>query len=70
MNPDSIREWLQRAPFKPFLMKHSNGNTYEIRHPEMIVLGKREAVVYAPDDDSFSFVALMHVNDLQPLQKA
>ncbi len=70
MRPETIREWLDRTPFQPFEIMLSNGNTHEVRHPEMIVVGKREAVVYTPDNDSFSFVALVHINELRPLQSA
>lgn len=37
MNAETIRERLKRAPFQPFVLELSNGNAYEVRHPEMIV---------------------------------
>lgn len=70
MNSDTINEWLRRAPFQPFIITLSDGERYEVRHPEKILVGKREAVVYAPDSDRFSFVALVHINGIKPLEAA
>ena len=70
MNSDTINERLHRAPFQPLTITISNGERYEVRHPEKILVGKREAVVYAPDSDRFSFVALVHVNSVKPLETA
>lgn len=70
MNVDSIKEWLLRAPFEPFVLKLSNGDTYEIHHPEFMALGKNRAAVYNPENDRFAFVALVHINNIEMLEPA
>ncbi len=67
MDHETVNQWLLNSPFQPFTLNLSNGESYEIRHPEKILVGKRQAVVYAPDSDSFSFVALVHVNSIRPI---
>ena len=34
MNAEAIRDLLKRQPFRPFVIHLSNGETYEVRHPE------------------------------------
>ena len=36
MNADAIREFLHREPFEPFVIRMSNGETHEVRHPECL----------------------------------
>ncbi len=70
MDENAVKEWLKQEPFEPFVLRLSNGETYQVRHPEMLLVGKRKAVVYEPDSDAFSFVALVHINEIKPLQAA
>ena len=34
MNADAIRDYLRREPFEPFVIRMSNGEVHEVRHPE------------------------------------
>jgi hypothetical protein len=70
MNADAIREWLNRRPFEPFEIRLSNGERYEVRHPELVALGKNRIAISDPEADRFVHVALIHVNSIQPLQAA
>ena len=70
MNTEAVREWLLRAPFEPFLIKLSNGDTYEVRHPELLALGKNRAAVYNPENDMFDFVSLLHINNIEMLRSS
>ena len=70
MNSDTIREMLQRRPFEPLCLRLSNGESYEIRHPECAVIGKNKVLVNYPNEDRFVFVALIHVNSVEILQSA
>ena len=51
MNMDTIREWLRRQPFEPFVVKLSNGDVHEVRHPENVALAKTRIIVSHPDTD-------------------
>jgi len=70
MNGDAVREWLNRRPFEPFVLRLSNGEAYEIRHPENLAIGKTRLVVVDPQTDRTAFVALIHVNSIEGLQVA
>jgi len=68
MDKNAIEKWLKAEPFQPFIINLSNGESYEVHHPEMILVGKRQAVVYERDADSFSFVSMVHINSIKALQ--
>ncbi|MBI2480727.1 MAG: hypothetical protein HYV60_19500 [Planctomycetia bacterium] len=68
MNTETIREWLNRHPFEPFLLSLSNGETYEVRHPENVAIGKNRLAVVDSDSDSIAHIALIHINSIKPLQ--
>ena len=70
MNADALREWLNRQPFEPFELRLSNGETYQIQHPEVIAVGRNRAVVVDPETDRATFIALVHINSIQGLQRA
>lgn len=70
MNGDAIREWLNRKPFDAFVIRVSNGEAYEIRHPENVAIGKNRIAIVDPHTDRFTHVALIHVNSIEGLQPA
>ncbi len=70
MNAEAIREWLKREPFEPFELRLSNGESYQVRHPEVVALGKNRIAVADPETDRFTHVALIHVNSIEVLQPA
>ena len=70
MNMETIREWIGRWPFEPFVLKLSNGEAYDVRHPENVAIGKTRLAIVYPEDDRFVHVSLIHVNSIQALQTA
>ena len=68
MNTETIREWLNRHSFEPFVLSMSNGETYEVRHPENVAIGKNRLAVVDSDSDSIAHIALIHINSIKPLQ--
>ena len=68
MNADTIREYLRREPFEPFVIRMSNGEVHEIRHPECAFVMKTKMIVYYPDDDRSVTCSLVHVNSIEALQ--
>ena len=70
MNAETIREWLTRQPFEPFELRLSNGEAYQVRHPEVVAIGKNRVVIFNPETDRFVHIALIHVNSIQALQSA
>ncbi len=70
MNADAVREWLHRQPFEPFVMGLSNGERYEVRHPELVALARTHLALADPAADRIKFIALMHINTINALQPA
>jgi hypothetical protein len=46
MTFSKIGEYVQAEPFRPFRIKMASGESYEIRHPEMILVGRSTVRVY------------------------
>ena len=70
MNAETIREWLTRQPFEPFEVRLSNGEHYQIRHPELLAIGKNRIAIVDPNTDRFVHVALVHINSIEAVQTA
>ncbi|MFM7521653.1 MAG: hypothetical protein ACKO9B_14465 [Planctomycetota bacterium] len=69
MNAETIREYIRRQPFEPFVIRLSNGESHEVRHPECAFLMKTKVLVYYPDDDRSVICALIHINAVESLQR-
>ena len=75
MAPEEITTALRRRPFVPFRMTLTEGSTYEIRHPELCMVGRRSTVVGItstdhPDPlfDRSVTLDLLHIVKLEPLE--
>ena len=47
MRPDDVLEWSRAVPFRPFRICLNSGRTYDIRHPEMIRVGRSYVNIYS-----------------------
>jgi hypothetical protein len=45
MQTEDLARRVHQRPFVPFRMYLSDGSIYDLRHPELIMVGKRTAVV-------------------------
>lgn len=70
MNVETLREFVRRQPFEPFVIRMSNGEVHEILHPECLAIGKNRVVVTDPDTDRTVYCVLIHINTVEPLQAA
>ncbi len=68
MNADTVREHLRRKPFEPFVIRMSNGESHEVRHPECAIVASNRVVVYHPSLDRIVYCALIHINAVEALQ--
>ncbi len=68
-----IVEYVSSEPFQPFRIKMASGQDYEIRHPEMILVGRTSVRVYTTsgsDSDKpphWHDVSMMLMETLEPL---
>lgn len=71
MTAECIHDWLRKRPFQPFRLKTSDGDAYEIRHPEMAFLTRAEVVIGLAERNGIPSrhrtVSLLHVTAVEPL---
>lgn len=44
MTQQELQDAARRRPFKPFRLVVTTGATYDVRHPDLIMVGRRSAV--------------------------
>ena len=77
MAPEELLAVLRERPFRPFRVALTDGRSFEVHHPEMVLPGRRTAVIGVPApgeseplyDDRIT-VDLLHVASLEPLRSA
>lgn len=57
----TIREWLRREPFAPFVIRASSGQAVRVASPELAVLMKSEIFVAAPNSDRSTILPYLHI---------
>ena len=67
-----VGEYVTAEPFRPFRLKMASGQSFDIRHPEMILVGKSSVRVYSkakPDSTSehWQDVSLMLMEAIEPI---
>lgn len=70
MNMETIREWLGRRPFEPFIVRLSNGEEHQVRHPENVMVLKSRIIIGFPETDRAVHCSLIHINSIEALQPA
>lgn len=70
-----LGEYVSAEPFRPFRMKMASGQSFDIRHPEMILVGRSSARVYTSnvsDPDSpphWQDISMMLMESIEPLSQ-
>ncbi len=73
MAPEELHETLKQQPFEPFRIVLTDGESYDIRHPDLVLVGKRTAIVglmgraNTPFFDRTVKVDLLHISRIEPL---
>jgi len=74
LRPDDILLHLRKRPFEPFRIYLSDGTTYDVRHPDLVMVGERYIIVglprtpeSAPIIDRFETAALIHIVRIGPI---
>jgi hypothetical protein len=64
-----MQELLRRQPFEPLEIRLTNGETHEVRHPEVVLLLRSRLVIALPDD-GMVICPLLHIASVETLQSA
>ena len=76
MMRDEVQDAARRQPFQPFRVTLTTGATYEVRHPDLIMVGLGSAIIGIPrEPDGRAYqhtiqVDLAHVVAIENLQVA
>jgi len=70
---DELRRFREAQPFVPFRIRTTDGQQFEVRHPEMMALFRHVAVIGVPEEGanegvSLVSVAVIHVVTVQPVR--
>ncbi|MGL4551992.1 MAG: hypothetical protein ACRC33_12505 [Gemmataceae bacterium] len=74
MRPDYLLNWTRATPFVPFRIRLNSGRTYDIRHPEMLRVGRSTVHVYQyigePTDpyERMEMLGLVLIESIEPLE--
>jgi hypothetical protein len=73
---DDIQARIRQRPFVPMRIVTSTGQTYDIQHPELLMVGRRWLIVGTgsaenpTQADQATRIAMLHVTELQDLPQS
>lgn len=72
MRPDDLHEFTRKRPFVPYRIYVTDGRTYEIRHPDQVIVLRSRVVIGVGGKnrvpDHTEHVALLHVVRIEELE--
>jgi hypothetical protein len=64
-------DYLEAEPFRPFRINMTSGQHYDVRHPEMIMVGKTTTRVYSANDpaanERWHDLSMLLIESIEPL---
>ena len=69
-------DYVSAEPFRPFRIKMASGQSFDIRHPEMILVGRTSVRVFEPSEpdsgkpDQWHDVSFLLMETIEPIQLA
>ncbi|MBN2579797.1 MAG: hypothetical protein JXB10_12480 [Pirellulales bacterium] len=72
MTPETIQKHLLHHPFRPFRIFVSDGAVYDVRQPEMVLVGQRDVVIGLPKPGEqfprdMAYCDLLHITRIEPI---
>jgi hypothetical protein len=46
VSPQEVLRYVRRIPFRPFRIHMVSGRTFDVRHPEMVRVGRRDLLIF------------------------
>jgi hypothetical protein len=62
---ETLQKLLRNRPFQPFTVHLSNGETFDVRHPEMAGLLKSNVIIATAESDEYHVGSLLHVANIK-----
>jgi hypothetical protein len=65
-----LRHFMHAAPFSPFHIKTTDGDTFTITHPDFVMISPRGemAIIYARGEDGHRVLNLRQVVSMEPVR--
>ena len=76
MRAEDLLAWNRATPFAPYRIRLNSGRTFEIRHPEMAVIGRSAVNIYsfssgpAEPFDRMEMISLVLIESVEPVNSA
>jgi hypothetical protein len=76
VSPQELLRYVRGQPFRPFRIQMVSGRTFDIRHPEMVRVGRRDLLVFkfvgdTPEVyDDWDAVSLLLIESISYLETA
>jgi hypothetical protein len=76
MPPQDLLNLLRQQPFQPFRIHLDDGRSFEVRHPDLLWVGRRVAVLGIPESgpdrllERHITLSLLHIVTIEPLDAA
>ncbi len=74
--PQDVTQFTRAQPFKPFRIHQTDGQTFDVHHPDMAIVALRDVVVGTVDDrrrdiaTRVTHVSLVHIVRIELLEPA
>lgn len=69
-----VGDYVSAEPFRPFRVRMASGQSFEIRHPEMILVGRSSVRIFAASDaeseenERWQDVSLILMESIEPIE--
>jgi hypothetical protein len=73
MRAEDLLSWNRAVPFAPYRIRLNSGRTFDIRHPEMVRVGRTSANIYTflgdPADpyERMEMISLVLIESVEPI---
>lgn len=72
MRPNDLIDHLRKQPFKPIRLFVSDGSAFDVRHPEMLMVGRTEVIVAIQQAigmpaERFIYLDPVHITRVEPI---
>jgi hypothetical protein len=68
VNEEELKKAIKTQPFQPVRLHLSNGSTFDVEHPDAILIGPRTTAILF--QRAIHPVANIHINHIEPLATA
>jgi hypothetical protein len=76
MRSEELLDIMNRRPFQPYRFTFTGGETYDLTHPEMMIVGRSLVSFGTPSSEderiaeTFFYMSLLHIVKFEPLPKS